>query len=103
MVKSQTEECISKLKHNFKEPTGKVLQNADIKACIFDLHNKYVFVPTKTLIKELELDNCSTLTRSSPTLPVNCHLKKLSIPMILSRGLLVLSCLMMTRGYLTYI
>ena len=33
MVKGQIEERISKLKQNFKQPTGKVLQNADIKAC----------------------------------------------------------------------
>ena len=45
MVKSQIEERISKLKQNFKQPTGKVLQNADVKACLSDLHNKYVFVP----------------------------------------------------------
>ena len=32
MVKGQIEECISKLKQNFKQPTGKVLQNADLKA-----------------------------------------------------------------------
>ena len=47
MVKGQIEERISKLKQNFKQPTGKVLQNADIKACLFDLHNKYVFVPAE--------------------------------------------------------
>ena len=50
-------------------------QNADVKACLSDLHNKYVFVPAdkapnniiickryhiETLIKELGLDNCST-------------------------------------------
>ena len=45
MVKGQIEERISKLKQNFKQPTGKVLQNADVKACLCDLHNKYVFVP----------------------------------------------------------
>ena len=45
MVKGQIEECISKLKQNFKQPIGKLLQNADVKACLFDLHNKYVFVP----------------------------------------------------------
>ena len=33
MVKSQIEERTSKLKQNFKQPTGKVLQNADVKAC----------------------------------------------------------------------
>ena len=31
MVKGQIEERISKLKQNFKQPTGKVLQNADVK------------------------------------------------------------------------
>ena len=81
MVKGQIEERISKLKQNFKQPTGKVLQNADVKACLSDLHNKYVFVPAdktpnniiiickryyiETLIKELGLDNCSTRTGNS--------------------------------------
>ena len=60
---------------------GPVLQNADEKACLSDLHNKYVFVPAnkapnniiiickryyiKTLIKELGLDNCFTPTGNS--------------------------------------
>ena len=39
------EEHISKLKQHFKEPTGKVMQNVDVKACLSDLHNKYVFEP----------------------------------------------------------
>ena len=81
MAKGQIEESISQLKQNFKQPTGKVLQNADEKACLSDLHNKYVFVPAdrapnniiiiceryyiETLIKELGLDNCSTPTRNS--------------------------------------
>ena len=80
MVKGQTEERISKVKQNFEQPIGKVLQNADIKACLSDLHNKYVFVPAdkapnnmiicknyyiKTLIKELGLYNCSTPTGNS--------------------------------------
>ena len=81
MVKGQIEECISKLKQYFKQPTGKVLQNADVKACLSDLHNKYVFVPAdkapykiiiickkycmETLIKEWGLDNCSTPTGNS--------------------------------------
>ena len=76
MVKGQTEKRISKLEQNFKQPIGKVLQNADVKACLSDLHNKYAFVPAdkapnniiitckkyyiKTFIKELGLDNCST-------------------------------------------
>ena len=45
MVKDQIEERISKLKKNFKQPIGNVLQNVDVKACLSDLHNKYVFVP----------------------------------------------------------
>ena len=49
VVKGQIEERISKLKQNFKQPTGKVLQNADIKACLSDLHNKYIFVPLQTI------------------------------------------------------
>ena len=81
MVKGQIEEHISKLKQNFKQPTGKVLQNVEVKACLSDLHNKYVFVPAdkapnsiiiickryyiETLIKELGLDNCSTPTGNS--------------------------------------
>ena len=81
IVKGQIEERIFKLKQNFKQPTGKVLQNVDVKACLSDLHNKYVFVPAdkapnnvmiicksyyiETLIKELGLDNCSTPTGSS--------------------------------------
>ena len=81
MVKGQIEERISKLKLNFKQPTGKVLENADVKACLSDLHSKYVFVPAdkapdnviivckwyyiENLIKELGLDNCSTPTGNS--------------------------------------
>ena len=81
MVQGQIEERISKLKQNFKQPTGKVLQNVDVKACLSDLHDKYVFVPAdkapnniiiickryyiETLIKELGLDNCSTPTGNS--------------------------------------
>ena len=57
------------------QPPGKVLQNVDVKACLSDLHNKYVFVPAdkapniiiickryhiETLIKKLGLDNCFT-------------------------------------------
>ena len=45
MVKGQIEERIFKLNQNFKQPTGKLLQNIDVKACLSDLHNKYVFVP----------------------------------------------------------
>ena len=76
MVKGQIEERIFKLKQNFKQPTGKVLQNVDVKACLSDQYDKYVFVPAykapnniiiickryyiETLIKELGLDNCST-------------------------------------------
>ena len=72
MVKGQP---ISKLKQNFKQPTGKVLQNVDVKACLSDLHSKYVFIPAdkapnniiikrkryyiETLNKKLGLDNCS--------------------------------------------
>ena len=58
-----------------------MLQNVDVKACLSDLHNKCIFVPAdkapnniiiickrcyiETLIKELGLDNCSTLTGNS--------------------------------------
>ena len=81
MVKGQIEECISKLKLNFRQRNGKVLQNADVKAFLSDLHSKYVFVPAdkapnnviiickryyiETLIKKLGLDNCSTPTGNS--------------------------------------
>ena len=81
MVQGQINERISKLKQNFKQPTGKVLQNADVKACLSDLYSKHVFVPAdkapnniiiickryyiETLIKELGLDNCSTPTGNS--------------------------------------
>ena len=81
MVKGQIEKRISKLKHNFKQPTDKMLQNADIKACLSDLHNNYVFVSAdkaanniiiickryyiETLIKKLGLNNCSTPTGNS--------------------------------------
>ena len=44
MVKGQIKEHISMLKQNLKQPTGRVLQNAEVKACLSDLHNKYVFV-----------------------------------------------------------
>ena len=73
MVKGQIDERISKLEQNFKQPTGKVLQNADVKACLSALHSKYVFVPAdkapnsiiiirkryyiETLIKELSYIN----------------------------------------------
>ena len=81
IVKGEIEEHISKPKQNFKQPTSKVLQNADVKACLSDLHKKYVFVPAdkapnyiitickryyiETLIKELGLDNCSSPTGNS--------------------------------------
>ena len=58
-----------------------MLQNVNVKACLSDLHNKFVFVPAdkasnniiiickryyiETLIKELRLDNCSTPTGNS--------------------------------------
>ena len=89
MVKGQIGKRISKLKLNFKQPTGKVLQNADVKACLSDLHSKYVFVPAdkapknvmiickryyiETLIKELGLDNCSTPTGNS-TYNTSCQM-----------------------------
>ena len=100
MVKGQIEERISKLKQNFKQPTGKVLQNADVKACLSDLHNKYVFVPAdkapnniiiickryyiETLIKNWDWIIPPLQQETQLTLHVKCHLKTLSIPMILS-------------------
>ena len=72
MVKGQIEEHISELKQNFKQPTGKVLQNADVKACLSDLHSMFSYQQIRlqtiiicnryyieTLIKELGLDNHS--------------------------------------------
>ena len=47
VVKGQIEEHIPKLKQNFKQPTGKVLQNVDVKACPSDLRNKYVFCTSR--------------------------------------------------------
>ena len=100
MVKGQIDEHISKLKQNFKQPTGKVLQNADVKACLSDLHNKYVFVPAdkapnniiiickryyiETLIKDWDWIIPPLQQETQLTLHVKCHLKTLSIPMILS-------------------
>ena len=81
MVKGQIEERISKLKHDFKQLSVKVLSNADVKACLSDLHRTYVFVPAdtapnniiiickrcyiETLIKELGLNNCFNPTGNS--------------------------------------
>ena len=93
MGKGQIEECISKLKQNFKQPTGKVLQNADVNACLSDLHNKYVFVPADKYVKgitlRLWLKNWDWITaplqqKTQPTLHVKCRLKTLSLPTILS-------------------
>ena len=100
MVKGQIKERSSKLKQNFKQPTGKVLQNADVKACLSDLHSKYVFAPAdkapnniiiickryyiETLIKELGLDNCSTPTGNSSCTSCQMSSETLSIPTILS-------------------
>ena len=47
MVKGQIEERISKLKQNFKQPTGKVLQNVVVKACPSDLHNMFLYQQIK--------------------------------------------------------
>ena len=85
MIKSQTEERISKLKQNLKQPTGKVLRNAEVKVCLSDLYSKYVLVPTdkaknkifyhtivickkyyiEALSEELGLDDCSAPTGNS--------------------------------------
>ena len=89
----EIEERISKLKQNFKQPTGKVLQNVDVKACLSDLHNKYVFVPAdkapnniiiickryyiETLIKEWDWIIAPLQQETQPTLHAKCHLKTL--------------------------
>ena len=78
MVKGQIEDRVWKLKQNFKQSTSKVLQNAEVKACLSDQHSKYIFVPAEkalnniiiickkyyieTLIEQLGLDNCSSPT-----------------------------------------
>ena len=46
-MKNQIEKHISMLKQNFKQLTGKVLQNGDMKACLFDLHNMFLYQQTK--------------------------------------------------------
>ena len=43
MVKGQIEECSSELKQNFKQPSGEVMQNADIKACLSDLPSMFSY------------------------------------------------------------
>ena len=62
-------EHISMLKQNFKQPTRKVLQIAHVKACLYDLHNKYVFMPTdiqlKTILQSYVKGSCSTPTGNS--------------------------------------
>ena len=68
-------------KTEFQTTHWQGLQNADVKACLSDLHNKYAFIPAdkapnniiiickryyiETLIKELGLDNCSIPTGNS--------------------------------------
>ena len=52
MVKSQIEECITKLKQNFKQTTGKVSQNADV---LSDLQSTYVSLPADKAPKILYL------------------------------------------------
>ena len=84
MVKGQIKERISKLKQNFKQPTGKVLQNADIKACLSDLHNKYVFIPADKAPNNIIIICKRYYIETLTTIHVKCHLKTLSIPMILS-------------------
>ena len=34
VAKAQIEECVFKLKQSFKQLTGKMLQNAEVKACL---------------------------------------------------------------------
>ena len=43
MIKSKVEKCISKLTQNFRQYT-EVLQNAEVKASLSDLHNSYDFL-----------------------------------------------------------
>ena len=84
IVKGQIEEHIFKLKQNFQQPTGKVLQNAKVKAC---LSSKYVSMPAdkapnniiiickryyiETLIIELGLDYYPLQQETQPALHVN--------------------------------
>ena len=90
MVKGQIEERFSKLKHNFKQPTGKVLQNAHVKACLSDLHSKYVSVPADKapnniviICKRYYIETPLQL-ETQPILHVKCRPRTMSILMILS-------------------
>ena len=80
MVKSQNEDRIVKLKQSFKQPTVTLLQNAEIKSYLSDLHSRNVFVAADqapnniiticekyyivTMIKELGLDSNSAPTKN---------------------------------------
>ena len=64
MVKDRIEEHISKLEQNFKQPTGKALQNADVKACLSDLHRRYVFVSAYKAPNNIMIANDGTRTRN---------------------------------------
>ena len=47
--KHQIEEPISKLKWKVKQPTGNVLQNAKVKACLSDLQSMFFVQADKAL------------------------------------------------------
>ena len=76
-LKGQIEERIYKLKQNFKQLTGKVLQNADVKACLSDLHSKYIFVPadkaSNNIIIICKRYYIETLINPSCTKPFGTH------------------------------
>ena len=67
MVKGQIKERISKLKQNFKQPTGKVLQNADVKACLLPWVRTFELTRVKTEESRLwglahQIQFCQSLT-----------------------------------------
>ena len=82
---SDIEDLKSKLEPRRRYSATVKSQLQDVKACLSDLHNKYVFVPAdkapnnimiickryyiETLIKELGLDNSSTATGNSTYTP----------------------------------
>ena len=102
MVKGQIKERISKLKQNFKQPTGKVLQNADVYLTyIVDMFS-FQQIKLQTIIlsdvniiiyyitQRLRLKNWDWIIappalqqETQPTVHVRCRLKTLSILMIL--------------------
>ena len=115
VAKGQIEERISKLKQNFKQPTVKVLQNADVKARLADIHDKYVFLPADKAPNNIIII-CKSITlkisknwdwiiaplqpETQPTFYVKCQ--HCQYPRYFHE-VSWWCCLMMTRDYITYI